>query len=84
MKAPNYNIVIDAHAAYIKLGVDLSISPIADQCVAAFEKHLIRCITQELLIAALTDAGRASKSRRGPKKSGNAGENPQTGRNDES
>ena len=84
MKAPNHNIVIDAQAAFTKLGVDLSISPIADHCVTALQKHLIRCITQELLIAALTDAGRASKSRRGPKKSGAVGEKNQTGGNDES
>lgn len=75
MTATKHTIEIDAQAAFRKLGVDLRISPIADQCVKALQKRLTGCITTELVIAALTDAGRASKPRRGVKKSADAGAN---------
>ena len=69
MKAPNHKIEIDAQAAFVILGVDLRISPIADQCVESLRQQLTRCITPQLVVAALADAARAGKSRRGPKKS---------------
>lgn len=68
MKAPN-KIEIDAQAAFIKIGVDLRISPIAEQCVESLRQQLTRCITPQLVVAALADAARAGKSRRGRKKS---------------
>lgn len=67
MKAPN-KIEIDAQAAFIKLGVDLRISPIAEQCVESLRHQITRCITPQLVVAALADAARAGKSRRGRKK----------------
>ena len=76
MNTKPYVIEIDAQSAFGKLGVDLRISPIAAQCVAALQKHLIGCITLELLFAALAEAAGANKPRRGGKKPGKPGINP--------
>lgn len=58
-------IKIDAQAAYKStIGVDLRINPFADQCVAALREHLNKCITSQLLVAALTDAASQKKRRR--------------------
>ncbi|MGJ8642066.1 MAG: hypothetical protein ACSHX9_01555 [Luteolibacter sp.] len=67
-----YPIQIDAQAAFKIIGVDLRVSPIAEECAEALHKHLEKCITTDLVIAALTDAGRASKSRRRRKTPGSA------------
>lgn len=82
MKAPN-KIEIDAQAAFIKIGVDLRISPIAEQCVESLRQQLMRCITPQLVVAALADAARAGKSRRGRKKSVVSGGTEPGGHTDE-
>lgn len=79
MKAPNHKIEIDAHAAFMKLGVNLQVSPIADKCVESLRRRLERLITTGMLVDALGDAAHAGKSRRGPKKSGSTGETQQEG-----
>lgn len=57
-------IKIDALAAYKSIGVDLRINPFADQCVAALREHLNKCLTPQLLVAALTEAAAPKKRRR--------------------
>ena len=83
MTAPNYKIEIDAQAAFLKLGVDLRISPLADKCAESLRRRLERLITTGLLVDALGDAAHAGKPRRGPKKSVTSGETKQEGRTDE-
>ena len=83
MNAPNHKIEIDAQKAFMQLGVDLRINPFAEKCVESLRRHLERCITRDLLMDALGDAARGGKTRRGPKKSGKAGESQQEGRTDE-
>lgn len=78
-----YIVEIDAHAAFLKLGVDLKVSPIAAQSVDAFRKQLAKCVTTDLVVTALADAARAAKSRRGKKQTGNAGEIKNEGHADE-
>lgn len=69
-----YIIEIDAHEAYKKLGIDLRISPIADQCVQSLRQQLIERINTDLIITALADATKAHKPRRSRKPSGISGE----------
>jgi hypothetical protein len=83
MKAPKYKIEIDAQEAFKKLGVDLTISPLAEKCLESLRRRLERLITTGLLVDALGDAAHAGKSRRGPKKSGSTGETQQEDRADE-
>jgi hypothetical protein len=83
MKAPNYKIEIDAHAAFMKLGVDLRINPFAEKCIESLRRHLEGSITIGLLADALGDAAHAGKQRRRRKKSGATGETQQEGRTDE-
>lgn len=80
----NYIIEVDAHAAFLKLGVDLRINPIADQCVQSLRQRLIESIDTDLIITALADATKASRSRRARKLSGKSGEPTKEGRNHES
>lgn len=79
MTAQKHKIEIDAHAAYMKLGVNLQISPIAEKCVESLRRRLERSITTGLLADALGDAVHAGKPRRGPKKSGVTGGTQQEG-----
>ena len=83
MKTKPYVIEIDAQEAFMKFGVDLRINPIADKCVESLRRLLESYITNGLLVDALGDAARVGKPRRGPKKSGKAGESQQEGRTDE-
>lgn len=83
MNTKPYVIEIDAQEAFMKFGVDLRINPIADKCVESLRRLLESCITNGLLVDALGDAARVGKPRRGPKKSGKAGESQQEGRTDE-
>jgi hypothetical protein len=76
MNTKPYVIEIDAQAAFAKLGLDLRISPIAAQCVAALQKQLTGCITLALLFAALAEATGATRSRRSGKKPGKPESNP--------
>ena len=80
----NYIIEVDALEAFLKLGVDLRISPIADQCVHSLRQRLIERIDTDLIITALADATKARRSRRGRKSSGGSGEPTKEGRNHES
>lgn len=79
-----YIIEIDAHEAYKKLGIDLRISPIADQCVQSLRQHLIERIDTDLIITALADATKARRQRRSRKPSGKSGEPTKEGRSHES
>lgn len=79
-----YIIEIDAHEAYKKLGIDLRISPIADQCVQSLRQHLIERINTDLIITALADATKAGRSRRSRKPSGKPGEPNKEGHSHES
>lgn len=79
-----YIIEVDALAAYLKLGVDLRISPIADQCVQSLRQNLIESINTDLIITALADATKAGRPRRGRKPSGKFGEPAKEGRSHES
>jgi hypothetical protein len=71
-------IKIDAFDAFKYIGVNLRINPFADQCVAALREHLNKCITPQLLVAALTEAAAPKKRRRrsntSPKKSQTGGQ----------
>lgn len=80
----NHIIEIDAHAAYLKIGVDLRISPFADLCVQSLRQRLMECLDTELIIAALTDATKARRSRRARKSSGGSGEPAKVNRSHES
>ncbi len=70
-------IKIDAFEAYKHIGINLRINPYTDQCVAALREHLNKCITPQLLVAALTEAISPKKRRRSsnasPKKSQTGG-----------
>jgi hypothetical protein len=83
MKAPNYKIEIDAQAAFMKLGVDLRINPLAEKCMESLRQHLECCITIGLLVDALGDAAHAGKQRRRRKNSGTTGKTQPEGRPDE-
>lgn len=76
-------IEIDAHEAFLKIGVDLRVSPITAQSVDALQKHIKKCITPEMVVAALADAARAGKKRRGRKQSAKAVEIKPEGSADE-
>jgi hypothetical protein len=64
MKNTPHIIEIDAQEAYKSIGVDLRINPFADQCVAALREHLNKCLTSQLLVAALSEAAAPKKRRR--------------------
>ena len=69
MKQQHHIIEIDAHAAFEKIGVNLDLSPIGGQSVAALKARLLGSITQELLLGSMMDAAKRPKAKRGQSKS---------------
>ncbi len=80
MKTTSHSIVIDAKAAFKRIGLDLDVCPIGPECVQELQTRIKEHITMQLLADALVCAatGKRKRKRKSSKQSGSPTE-PQTG-----